>query len=156
MAGLQGDGIAYFSIALMKPRAAPLRPPVVATSNEVSDEELMERFCQGGAQAFDVLFERYARAVHTYLTRLVASSVVAEDLTQATFLSVVRSRGRFQKAIRFRPWIYAIATNAARDWFRRGRREQLTEKGDLPVDGAEVDEPPRSDLALERAVRAAL
>jgi RNA polymerase sigma factor (sigma-70 family) len=139
----------------MKPRAAPPRPSRVATSSEVSDEELMERFCQGDAQAFDALFERHARAVHGYLNRLVGSGAAAEDLTQATFLSIVRSRGRFHTAIRFRSWLYAIATNAARDYYRRGRREQLTEKGELPIDVTAVDEPP-SDVVLERAVRAAL
>ena len=115
----------------------------------------MERFCGGVAQAFDALFERHARAVHAYLTRVTASRVVAEDLTQATFLSVVRSRGRFQRAVQFRPWLYAIATNAARDYFRRGRREQLTEKGEFPIDAPAIDDPP-SDTILERAVRAAL
>jgi RNA polymerase sigma factor (sigma-70 family) len=127
----------------------------MGTSGEVPDEELMTRFCQGDAQAFDALFERHGRAVHAYLTRLVGSGAAAEDLAQATFLSLVRSRGRFHPAIQFRPWLYAIATNAARDHFRRGRREQLTEKGELPADAA-AEDPAPTDAGLERRVRSAL
>jgi RNA polymerase sigma factor (sigma-70 family) len=139
----------------VKPKSALLRFSSVATSGEVSDEELMERFCRGDAQAFDVLFERHGRAVHAYLRRLVASDPTADDLTQTTFLSVVRSRGRFQKAIQFRPWLYAIATNAARDYFRRGGREQLTDEGELPIDAPATNDS-QSDVILERTVRAAL
>ena len=127
----------------------------MGTAAEVSDEELMTRFCRGEAEAFDALFERHGAAVHAYLSRLVSSSVAAEDLMQATFLSLVRGRGRFHPAIRFRPWLYAIATNAARDHYRRGRREQLTEKGEFPADAATVD-PEARDAGLERRVRSAL
>ncbi|HZA49833.1 MAG TPA: RNA polymerase sigma factor, partial [Myxococcaceae bacterium] len=59
------------------------------------------------------------------------------------------------RSIQFRPWLYAIATNAARDYFRRNRRELLTEKGELPLN-AVADTPPPGDLALERRVHAAL
>ncbi len=120
-----------------------------------SDETLMQRFTRGEEQAFDVLFARYARPVHAFLLRMVASAALAEDLTQATFLSVVRGRGRFQEGARFKPWLYAIATNAARDQHRRRRPEELTQAGELPTGAAGEDAGPR-DLGLERTVQRAL
>ncbi|MFY0574281.1 RNA polymerase sigma factor [Cystobacter fuscus] len=57
----------------------------------------------------------------------------AEDLSQQTFLSLVKARGRFQEGSRVKPWLYAIATNAARDWQRRKRPEELTDEGELPA-----------------------
>ncbi len=80
---------------------------------------------------------------------------LADDLVQTTFLSITRARGRFIQGARFKPWLYAIATNAARDAQRR-RRELTTETGEvLTGDAAKVDavEP---DPGLERAVRPAL
>lgn len=115
----------------------------------------MERFCQGEARAFDVLFQRYARPLHGYLSRLTGSAATAEDLVQHTFLSVVRARGRFQAGARVRPWLYAIATNAARDWRRRRRPEDLTAEGELPA-GVAAEGPGPRDLGLERAVQQAL
>jgi RNA polymerase sigma-70 factor (ECF subfamily) len=121
-----------------------------------SDEELMARFCQGEAAAFDALFQRYSRPVHGYLTRLTGSPSVAEDLVQVTFLSLVRARGRFQPGARVKPWLYAIATNAARDNQRRNRRpEELTEEGELPATVA-ADAPGPRDTGLERTVQRAL
>ena len=142
-------------LGLVKPPTRPVRPLSTGTSAGVSDEELMTRFAQGEASAFDALFERHAASVHAYLSRVVGGGTAADDLAQATFLSVVRSRGRYHAGIQFRPWLYAIATNAARDYFRRSGREQLTEKGELPAD-APADSPPPRDSALERRVRSAL
>ena len=116
----------------------------------------MQRFCDGDARAFDALFGRYAKSVHGYLTRLLGDPAAAEDMTQATFLSLVKSRGRFIRGAALRPWLYAIATNAARDHARRLRKpEELTPEGELPHDAAQ-DPPPLADAGLEKAVRKAL
>lgn len=113
----------------------------------------MELFVQGDEKAFDALFERHAPAVRGYLLRLAGSAAAADDLTQVTFLSLVRARGRFLRGSRFKPWLYAIATNAARDSKRR-RTEQLTATGDLPADAGE--EMAVRDLGMEKQVHAAL
>ncbi|QSQ13060.1 RNA polymerase sigma factor [Myxococcus landrumensis] len=143
----------------MKPASAPVRTDAdsARTPGAVdSDEVLMARFCEGHAPAFDVLFQRHSRQVRGYLTRLTGSVASAEDLVQLTFMSLVRSRGRFLVGSRFKPWLYAIATNAARDFQRRGRRgEELTSEGELPVSIPD-DSPGPRDAGLERAVRQAL
>src|SRR5260370_41868472 len=111
----------------LKPESGSLRTAEDgswAQSNE-SDEGLMARFCDGDLPAFELLFQRYGQLIRAYLARLVGA-VHADDLAQATFLSVVRARGRFDRKARFKPWLYAIATTAARDYFRR-RREELTQ-----------------------------
>lgn len=113
----------------------------------------MTRFCGGDEKAFDALFDRHAPAVRGYLGRLVGNPAQADDLTQATFLSLVRARGRFLPGARFKPWLYAIATNAARDW-RRRKGEQLTLDGELPA--GEGEEMAVRDPGMERQVHAAL
>ncbi len=114
----------------------------------------MERFCQGDSAAFDVLFRRHGAAVNGYLRRLTGNNALADDLAQQTFISVVRGRGRFQKGAKLKPWLYAIATNAARDARRRGRFEAVTDDGHVvPEDTVAPVEP---DAGLTRQVRAAL
>jgi RNA polymerase sigma-70 factor (ECF subfamily) len=68
---------------------------------------------------------------------------------------VVRARGRFQAGARLKPWLYAIATNAARDWQRRKRPEELTEAGELPA-SIPAESPAPRDTGLEHAVQRAL
>jgi RNA polymerase sigma-70 factor (ECF subfamily) len=114
----------------------------------------MQRFIQGDSGAFEALFARHAGMVRGYLAHLTGEQALADDLTQATFLSVIRARGRFEAGARFKPWLFAIATNAAKDQLRRPRTEQLTAKGDLPDAAAE----PAliRDTGLERMVQTAL
>ncbi|MBX7100079.1 MAG: RNA polymerase sigma factor [Myxococcaceae bacterium] len=114
----------------------------------------MERFCAGDSQAFDALFARHAGAVRGFLRRLTQSEAAADDLTQLTFLSLVRARGRFLAGARFKPWLYAIAANAAKDHRRRGAHETLPGDDALPVQVA--DAAPVRDLGLEKRVREAL
>jgi RNA polymerase sigma-70 factor (ECF subfamily) len=119
-----------------------------------TDEALMERFCRGDEAAFDALFSRYGAPIHSFLCRLVGMSA-AEDITQQTFLSVVRARGRFHEGARFKPWVYAIAANAARDHLRRRRPEQLTDEGNVPEEGT-AQAPLEPDAGLRRRVTHAL
>jgi RNA polymerase sigma-70 factor (ECF subfamily) len=120
----------------------------------MTDEALMEAFRGGDTKAFDALFTRHAPPVRAYLLRMVGSQAQADDLVQATFLSVVRARGRFLRGARFKPWLYAIATNAARDARRRGKAEVVTPDGELPEEAAEPGAV--KDAGLERQVRQAL
>lgn len=114
----------------------------------------MEQFCQGDASAFDALFTRHAAAVRGYLHKMTGQRAAADDLTQATFMSLLRARGRFMPGSKFKPWLYAIATNAARDWRRRGSHESVTDEGTTPD---QVAEPAMlADPGLEKVVRAAL
>lgn len=113
----------------------------------------MARFCDGDLRAFEALFQRYGQVIRAYLAHLVGA-VQADDLSQATFLSVVRARGRFDRKARFKPWLYAIATNAARDYLRR-RREELTDAGELSEVADQGGREAR-DESLEKAVQNAL
>lgn len=88
-----------------------------------SDEALLARFQLGERAAFEALFRRFAPALTSYLTRVTGSAAAAEDAVQLTFLSVVRSSDQFRVGSRVKPWLYAIATNAARDRHRRTRHE---------------------------------
>ena len=139
-------------MTLLQAESAPGEAHPLADSR--TDEELMEQFVDGDRGAFDALFSRYSRPLRGYLARLVGPGAAA-DIAQTAFLSVVKARGRYQRQDRFRPWLYAIATNAARDHLRRHRREELTEEGSLPDDAA-VSPAELRDAKLEHAVHAGL
>ena len=83
-----------------------------------TDEFLMEQFCRGDEAAFDALFTRLAPQVKGFLTHMVRDRTLAEDLVQTTFLSLVRSRDRYQLGSTVASWVFAIAANAARDALR--------------------------------------
>lgn len=112
----------------------------------------MERFVQGEEQAFSELFRRHAPRLEGALRRMVGSA--AGDVLQTTFLSIVRARGRYQRGAPFRPWLYTVAINAARDHLRRHRREEPHPTGTLPDRPADPE--PLPDPGLSRTIEAAL
>ena len=112
----------------------------------------MGRFCNGDEAAFTALHARHAPRVHRYLRRLTGNTVTAQELVQNTFVSLVISRGRYKAGAPVRPWLYAIATNAARDHFRRRGKEVLAAE---PA-SSETVEPVLRDQGLEKAVQKAL
>ncbi len=84
-----------------------------------SDEDLMAAVASGDETALATLIDRYAASVHAYLLRHSGNREDADDLLQETWVRVARSAKSFDTARRFRSWIYGIATNLARDLFRR-------------------------------------
>jgi len=67
-----------------------------------------------------VLVERHHSPLLGFLYRLTGGDrALAEDLTQEAFLRALRSIQQYQPARPFKPWLYAIAVNVARDHFKR-------------------------------------
>lgn len=92
----------------------------------VSDEQLLAKALTGDQAAFRVLVERYASEVFQFVVRFTRSAALAEDVVQETFLQVYQSAASFDPARSFRPWLFAIAANKARDQLRSaGRRREV-------------------------------
>jgi RNA polymerase sigma-70 factor (ECF subfamily) len=90
-----------------------------------TDEEIVDAYLASRNEAdFEKLVRRYERELYTYLRRFLGDAQQAEDVFQATFLSVHLRMDQFEKGRRFRPWLYAIASNKAIDSMRRNRRFQ--------------------------------
>jgi RNA polymerase sigma-70 factor (ECF subfamily) len=93
--------------------------------SDVTDEQLVESYLQTrNPDVFAKLVRRYERELFTFLRRFVGDAQQAEDVFQATFLSVHLRIEQFEKGRRFRPWLYAIASNKSIDFMRRNRRHQ--------------------------------
>ncbi len=92
----------------------------------VSDERLLAKSLAGDQAAFRVLVERYSGEVFRFVARFTRSAALAEDVVQETFLQVYQSAASFDTGRSFRPWLFAIAANKARDQLRSsGRRREV-------------------------------
>jgi len=99
------------------------------------DEQVYARVRAGERTAMAMLVERYHGPLLKFLTRMTGLPQTAEDLVQDTFIRVLRYRGVSPRC--FRPWIYQIARNLARDTFRSAARHLETE---YPSDEDQGDE----------------
>ena len=87
-----------------------------------TDEELLVAYRDGEASAFTALVERYRNDLVGFLQRFLGSRAAADDVFQDAFLQVHLSAESFDASRRFKPWLYTIAANKARDFHRRRRR----------------------------------
>jgi RNA polymerase sigma factor (sigma-70 family) len=87
-----------------------------------SDEELMSAYVAGDQAAFDELFERLAPALLRVMRRRLGRPEDAHDLVQLTFLHLHRARRDFKEGKQLRPWLFTIAVNLKREYFRRWKR----------------------------------
>jgi RNA polymerase sigma-70 factor, ECF subfamily len=74
-----------------------------------SDEALMLQFQGGSPAAFEELFARYRKPLYGFFGRRLNSPERAEDLTQETFLAVIRAASRYEPRALVRTYLYGIA-----------------------------------------------
>jgi RNA polymerase sigma-70 factor (ECF subfamily) len=84
-----------------------------------TDEQLILNFSKGDTQAFTELFQRYKQPIFGFFRRRVSQSAPAEELTQETFLAVLRGAARYRPQALFRTYLYAIAFKILRAHRRR-------------------------------------
>ncbi|TWU59086.1 ECF RNA polymerase sigma factor SigW [Rubripirellula tenax] len=98
----------------------------VSFQSDVSDESLIAQYRDTGERGlYEALIRRYEREIYSYLRRYIGDAELAEDAFQGTFLQVHLKCSQFDPSRRFRPWLYAIATNQAIDVQRRNKRHRM-------------------------------
>jgi RNA polymerase sigma-70 factor (ECF subfamily) len=86
---------------------------------ESSDEHLMSAFSRGSNDAFAELFARYKQPLFGFFWRRVADRAQAEELSQETFVAVIRAAPRYEQSAQFRTYLYAIALKILRAYRRK-------------------------------------
>ena len=102
----------------------------MTASPEDADTSAMRRLREGEDLALNEIMERWQRRVTSYLLRFTGNETVAIDLAQETFVRVYQSRERYRPKAKFSTWLFAIASNLAREhlrWLRRHPTASLNE-----------------------------
>ena len=82
----------------------------------------MRRVQTGGEAALSTLMERWELPGKSLVARIGLNPREAEELAQETFVRVRQQREEFRADAEFRPWVFSIAINLARNrlrWWRR-------------------------------------
>ena len=127
-----------------------------------SSVDLVTRVCQGDAEAFRLIFERYSRPVISFIYDMVNDRALAEELTQETFVRAFRAIHTMRAETKLSTWLFGIARNVARESLRARARAgnhvdiadksvmDLSDKKPAPVEGLlskELNELIRRSLA---------
>ncbi len=89
----------------------------------MNDKALIKKCQRGDRQAFDELIRLYYDYVFGFLLKNTADEILSEDLTQETFLKMIRSIEKYDPggSASFGTWLITIAKNCYIDHLRRNR-----------------------------------
>ena len=116
----------------------------------LADEEAMQLVGDGNPRAFELIYDRHGGAAFSLAYRMVGNRVAAEDVVQEAFLSIWRSRMRYDRSRgSVRTWVLGIVHNRTIDALRRGATHDRRQE---TLDGvAERHEAPeRTDVEAAR------
>ena len=88
-------------------------PPEIRAKLPLRDRAAMERF-------YEVFFDR----VYGYVRRMLNEDHLAEDVTQDVFMHIQRSIHTYDPSRDPGPWVFTIATNKVRDFWRTRRHKE--------------------------------
>lgn len=101
----------------------------------MNEKALIKKCRLGERQAFDALIRLYYDYVSGFLLKTTADKMLAEDLTQETFLKMIRNIEKFDPggSAAFGTWLITIAKNCYIDHLRRNR-VYLEDIDGLPIE----------------------
>lgn len=132
---------------------------------ETEERDLIRRCLTRDERAYRELIRRYQTAVVNLAWRMTGNVEDAAEVSQETFIRVLRSLSTYDPERPFRTWLFKIASNLALDLLRRRKRRPIAiedlgdeegpgfepvDPGPGPDEGLRID---RSDARFEGLVR---
>lgn len=84
--------------------------------------------------AFELIVLRYKDAIFNFIYHFLADYHGAQDISQETFLRVLRNVDKYKPRNRFKPWLYRIAVNLCRNELRNRSRRRMLSLNDPDLD----------------------
>jgi RNA polymerase sigma factor (sigma-70 family) len=100
----------------------------------MTDQELIARYVRDGSQdALGELVRRHIDMVHSAATQHAGDAALADDITQAVFLLLMRRAKSLHPDTILAGWLYKAAWHVAREMRRQNYRRQHRERETLPM-----------------------
>ncbi len=142
--------------------------PAAALQATVSDEDLMLRYRDGDAAAFDVLYERHRSGLYRFILRQCPHRGEVDEIFQDVWMNLINARARYQPSAKFRTFLFQIARNRVIDIARRSQDVRMLSIDDdhdatgatladrLPAPDAEEPQAVAERAAAARQLQAAI
>lgn len=127
------------------------------TCNNTGFLEMVDKARDGDRVAFNHLADQFQKQIYQMVYYRTNSRMDAEDITQDVFLQAYKNIRRLNSSVVFRSWLFRIAVNRVRDFYRKKRfqslfgfismdQETVRETEEMAVDPAAEKELQRQDF----------
>lgn len=100
---------------------------MTAGETQEADRDAMLRLKDGDDLALNELMTRWQLPLVAFIQRYIGNPTEALDLAQETFVRVYESRRRYKPTAKFSTWLFTIASNLCRNFFRwQGRHPAVS------------------------------
>jgi RNA polymerase sigma-70 factor (ECF subfamily) len=108
-------------------------------------DEILVMDCQSGSvKAMEILVSRWQKRLWQYAYNLTGNAEASWDITQESWLSIIKGIRKLHDPARFKAWAYRITTNKSIDWIRKSKavkrisieeidKQQTRQKKDLGI-----------------------
>ena len=79
----------------------------------------MEQVQNGDFRQMGLLFDRHHKGLFGFFYRMTNHPAQSEDMVQSVFYRLLKYRNTFRNEGKFIYWMYAIARNVLKDWYRK-------------------------------------
>ena len=105
-----------------------------------SDIEIVNQCLAGDLNAFEVLIERYKKAIYNTAFRMMGNREEAEDVSQEAFIRMYNSLSKYNSEYKFMTWALKVTTNLCLDSLRKRKAEVPIDEGFEIKDGKDTPE----------------
>lgn len=131
----------------------PTRVNYLERMNDAEPSWLISECIAGNEDAIEMLVREYETSVFRLALSIVGDQAEAHEITQETFIAVLRSLQYYQEKKSFKGWLYAIALNQSRRYLRKKRileRLQTTLNNVFRIDSQKQALPEEAIIANEK------
>jgi len=91
-------------------------------NNKIEDAVLVERCRQGDSEAIEQLILKYQNHIYNVILRMCRNTDDAAELTQETFVKIIKKIDDFEGRSSFYTWAFRIAVNLTLNYCQRSAR----------------------------------
>lgn len=103
-------------------------------TSQLNDEDLLEAWRNGDRNAGESLFERYYRNILRFFRNKIGNQDEIGDLAHQTFVACVEGRDRLRDSSSFRAYLFGVACNVLRGYWKRKYRDRPVDLDEVTAD----------------------
>jgi RNA polymerase sigma factor (sigma-70 family) len=104
---------------------------VSGPKSQIIDEILVMDSQAGSVKAMEILVSRWQKRLWFYAYHLTQNKDAAWDITQETWLGIIKGLRKLHDPAKFKAWAYRITTNKAVDWIKKRKVNKLISIEDI-------------------------